>query len=162
MVETETYTIHLTAFIYQPVATPHQPRFAQQLPPGGSQGHFVPAGRQVGDPYSGRYKTWAHPIQPTIHREAYPIQQFAPTIWFPICSRICKKDCSRQSSLLFQFPLFNLSGFFIQPQIAVIPGGHNLPFFQRLPHAAARLLPVGAVGELARPNPGGKIRERIL
>ena len=25
--------------------------FARQLPPGGSQGHFVPAGRQVGDPY---------------------------------------------------------------------------------------------------------------
>ena len=31
MVETEIYTIHLTAFIYQPVATPHQPRYAQQL-----------------------------------------------------------------------------------------------------------------------------------
>ena len=26
MVEAETYTIHLTAFIYQPVATPHQSR----------------------------------------------------------------------------------------------------------------------------------------
>ena len=37
MVEAETYTIHLTAFIYQPVATPHQPRYARQLPPGGSQ-----------------------------------------------------------------------------------------------------------------------------
>ena len=32
------------------IATPHQPRYAQQLPPGGSQGRFAPAGRQVGDP----------------------------------------------------------------------------------------------------------------
>ena len=32
------------------LAAPHQPRFAQQLPPGGSQGRFAPAGRQVGDP----------------------------------------------------------------------------------------------------------------
>ena len=54
MVETETNTIHPVAFIYQPVATPHQPRYAQQLPPGGSQGHFVPAGRLIGAPYSWR------------------------------------------------------------------------------------------------------------
>ena len=36
--KTRTYSIHPVAFIDQPVATPHQPRYAQQLPPGGSQG----------------------------------------------------------------------------------------------------------------------------
>ena len=49
--KTRTYSIHPVAFIDQPVATPHQPRYAQQLPPGGSQGGFAAAGRQVGDPY---------------------------------------------------------------------------------------------------------------
>ena len=44
MVKTETYAIHPTAFIDQPVATPHQPRYAQQLPPGGSQGAVAGAG----------------------------------------------------------------------------------------------------------------------
>ena len=37
MVKTEANTIHPAAFVNQPVAAPHQPRFAQQLPPGGSQ-----------------------------------------------------------------------------------------------------------------------------
>ena len=32
--KTRTYSIHPVAFIDQPVATPHQPRYAQQLPPG--------------------------------------------------------------------------------------------------------------------------------
>ena len=59
--KTRTYSIHPVAFIDQPVATPHQPRFAQQLPPGGSQGHFVPAGRQVGDPYKLR-NFWRFPF----------------------------------------------------------------------------------------------------
>ena len=67
--KTRTYSIHPVAFIDQPVATPHQPRYAQQLPPGGSQEeetisnlqltyHFIPeaAGRQVGDPYNGGAK----------------------------------------------------------------------------------------------------------
>ena len=49
--KTRTYSIHPVAFIDQPVATPHQPRYAQQLPPGGSQGGFAAAGRQLGDPY---------------------------------------------------------------------------------------------------------------
>ena len=65
MVKTETYAIHPTAFIDQPVATPHQPRYAQQLfdfgmiatgnhnfekfaalcnAPGGSQGAVAGAG----------------------------------------------------------------------------------------------------------------------
>ena len=44
MEKTRTYTTHPTAFIYQPVATPHQPRYAQQLPPGGSQGAVAGAG----------------------------------------------------------------------------------------------------------------------
>ena len=34
--KTRTYSIHPVAFIDQPVATPHQPRYAQQLPPGGN------------------------------------------------------------------------------------------------------------------------------
>ena len=64
MVKMEPNAIHPAAFMNQPVATPHQPRYAQQLPPGGSQEeetisnlqltyHVVPgtAGRQVGDPY---------------------------------------------------------------------------------------------------------------
>ena len=51
--KTRTYSIHPVAFIDQPVATPHQPRYAQQLPRGGSQGGFAAAGRQVGDPYNG-------------------------------------------------------------------------------------------------------------
>ena len=47
MVETETYTIHLTAFIYQPVAAPHQSFLStgsevpfdkkSSFPPGGSR-----------------------------------------------------------------------------------------------------------------------------
>ena len=41
MEKTETNTLHPAAFINQPVATPHQPRYAQQLPPGGSQGGFA-------------------------------------------------------------------------------------------------------------------------
>ena len=49
--KTRTYSIHPVAFIDQPVATPHQPRYAQQLPPGGSQGGIAAPGRQVGDPY---------------------------------------------------------------------------------------------------------------
>ena len=36
MVKTEANTIHPAAFVNQPVAAPHQPRFAQQLPPGGN------------------------------------------------------------------------------------------------------------------------------
>ncbi len=106
---------------------------------------------------AGLHHSTHHSVASTAGGYEPPLQ-----VGFPNVLRICKKDCARQSSLLFQFPLFNLSGFFIQPQIAVVPGGHNLPFFQRLPHAAARLLPVGAVGKLARANPGGKIRERIL
>ena len=64
MVKMEPNAIHPAAFMNQPVATPHQPRYAQQLPPGGSQEeetmsnlqltyHVVPgtAGRQVGTPY---------------------------------------------------------------------------------------------------------------
>ena len=83
MVETETYTIHLTAFIYQPVATPHQSRqnigsevpifHRDSFPPGEAKGQLrelVPfnvlhcsirkwaasplADRQVGDPYKVR------------------------------------------------------------------------------------------------------------
>ena len=42
--KTRTYSIHPVAFIDQPVATPHQPRYAQQLPPGGSQGAVAGAG----------------------------------------------------------------------------------------------------------------------
>ena len=38
MVKMEPNAIHPAAFMNQPVATPHQPRYAQQLPPGGSQG----------------------------------------------------------------------------------------------------------------------------
>ena len=44
MEKTRTYTTHPAAFIYQPVATPHQPRYAQQLPPGESQGAVAGAG----------------------------------------------------------------------------------------------------------------------
>ena len=33
--KTRTYSIHPVAFIDQPAATPHQPRYAQQLPPRG-------------------------------------------------------------------------------------------------------------------------------
>ena len=80
MVETETYFIHLTAFIYQPVATPHQSFLAigsevpivkkSSFPSGEAKnsktfryyqsvkcsvswvlGGFAAAGRQVGDPY---------------------------------------------------------------------------------------------------------------
>ena len=50
MVETETYTIHLTAFIYQPVATPHQSRqnigsevpifHRDSFPPGEAEGQL--------------------------------------------------------------------------------------------------------------------------
>ena len=35
------------------LATPHQPRFAQQLPPGGSQVALRATGRLLGDPYKG-------------------------------------------------------------------------------------------------------------
>ena len=49
--KTRTYSIHPVAFIDQPAATPHQPRYAQQLPPGGSQGGIAAPGRQVGAPY---------------------------------------------------------------------------------------------------------------
>ena len=80
MVETETYFTHLTAFIYQPVATPHQSFLAigsevpivkkSSFPSGEAKnsktfryyqsvkcsvswvlGGFAAAGRQVGDPY---------------------------------------------------------------------------------------------------------------
>ena len=44
MVKTEINAIHLAAFVNQPVATPHQPRYAQQLPPGGSQEEVAGAG----------------------------------------------------------------------------------------------------------------------
>ena len=70
MGKTETNTIHPAAFLNQPVATPHQPRYAQQLfnygmiapgnhhferfaalcnTPEEAKRHFVPAGRQSGD-----------------------------------------------------------------------------------------------------------------
>ena len=38
--KTRTYSIHPVAFIDQPVATPHQPRYAQQLPPGEAKGQL--------------------------------------------------------------------------------------------------------------------------
>ena len=44
MVKPGTSAIHLAAFVNQPVATPHQPRYAQQLPPGGSQEEVAGAG----------------------------------------------------------------------------------------------------------------------
>ena len=83
MVETETYSIHRSAFIYQPVAAPHQSFLPigsevplakkSSFPPGEAKGRLrelVPfnvlhcsirkwaasplAGRQVGDPYKVR------------------------------------------------------------------------------------------------------------
>ena len=43
-VETKANATHPAAFLNQPVATPHQPRYAQQLPPGGSQEEVAGAG----------------------------------------------------------------------------------------------------------------------
>ena len=78
MVKMEPNAIHPAAFMNQPVATPHQPRYAQQLPPGGSQEeetisnlqltyHVVPgtAGRQVGDPYKLR-SFWRFPFNESL------------------------------------------------------------------------------------------------
>ena len=82
MVKIETYTIHLTAFIYQPVAAPHQSFLSigsevpldkkSSFPPGEAKNsknfgvhhstkHSIAgaAGRQVGDPYRVRGKPLA-------------------------------------------------------------------------------------------------------
>ena len=63
---------------------------------------------------------------------------------------------------LFKFPEFYLTGFFIEPQVAFIPALLDFAFFHGLADAAARLLPMGAVMELAAAPIGAKSPEGIL
>ena len=72
---------HPAAFIYQPVATPHQPRYAQQLPPGGSQGGFAAAGRQVGDPYQAQKLLACSSQQDTTYSLFTLTYYFRPRRW---------------------------------------------------------------------------------
>ena len=56
MVKPGTSAIHLAAFVNQPVATPHQPRYAQQLPPRGKP--------------RGGCRSWHHSIYPSVPETA--------------------------------------------------------------------------------------------
>lgn len=63
---------------------------------------------------------------------------------------------------LFHFPELDLAGFFIQPQVAVVPGGLDFPCRHGCRYRTPRFLPVGAVMELALADEWAEIRERIL
>ena len=63
--------------------------------------------------------------------------------------------------LFLQFPDIDLTGLFVQLQVAVIAGFFDLSVLQSGPDGAARFFAVGAVPELAVTEVPAKIREVI-
>ena len=84
---------------------------------------------------------------------------------FHFCCRFhAKKQPEKNfsSCRLFQFPELDLAGFFIQAQVAVVPGFLNLPGLHRCPDRAFRFPAVGAVVKPAGAQVFPKIRKCIL